>query len=93
MSTTVLTTLAILVTGMVFTMVRLIRGPSSADRVAAIDVLSNLALGFIIAYAVGTDEEMLLDPALGLAVVTFLATIAFTRYLAARSANGEGGSR
>ena len=92
MSTTMLATLAVLIAGMVLAMVRLIRGPSSADRVAAIDVLSNLALGFIIAYAVGTNEEMLLDPALGLAVVTFLATIAFARYLAARPVNGPGGS-
>jgi multicomponent Na+:H+ antiporter subunit F len=79
--TAVLVTLAILAVGIGITLVRVIRGPSHADRVVALDVLSNLALGFIVAYAVGISEEYLLDPALGLSIVTFLATVALARYL------------
>jgi multicomponent Na+:H+ antiporter subunit F len=89
MSAAVLVTLGLLALGMGLTLIRVIRGPNHADRVVALDVLSNLVFGFIVTYAVGIGEEYLLAPAFGLSIVTFLVTVAFARYLALLSSEEE----
>ena len=64
--------------------VRLVRGPTLPDRVVALDLMGVLAVGMIAAYAVATDQPGLLDPAAVLALVGFLGTVAFARYLERR---------
>ena len=78
-------TLCILVVAMAVVVVRLVRGPSLADRVVAIDVLTAVAIGFIAAYVVGTGATALLDAALVLALVAFMATVAFARFVERRA--------
>jgi multicomponent Na+:H+ antiporter subunit F len=65
--------------------VRLVRGPTLPDRVVALDLMGVLTVGIIVAYAVATDQPVLLDPATVLALVGFLGTVAFARYLERRS--------
>lgn len=60
--------------------VRLLRGPDLANRVVAIDLLSALGIGIAAAGAVVTDDDVYLDVALILALITFLGTVAFARY-------------
>jgi multicomponent Na+:H+ antiporter subunit F len=64
--------------------VRLVRGPTLPDRVVALDLMGVLAVGMLAAYAVATDQPALLDPAEVLALVGFLGTVAFARYLERR---------
>jgi multicomponent Na+:H+ antiporter subunit F len=65
--------------------VRRVRGPTLPDRVVALDLMGVLAVGMIAAYAVATDQAVLLGPATVLALVGFLGTVAFARYLGRRS--------
>ena len=74
--------LALVGVAMFLTFVRLVRGPTLPDRVVALDLMGVLAVGMIAAYAVATDQPGLLDPAAVLALVGFLGTVAFARYLA-----------
>jgi len=72
------------------TVFRLLRGPTLADRVVALDMLALLGIGFIGVFSIATGEYAFLDVAIALALVGFLATVAFARYvyrgaLAARS--------
>lgn len=69
---------------MLLTFVRLVRGPTLPDRVVALDLMGVLAVGILAAYAVATDQPGLLDPAAVLALVGFLGTVAFARYLERR---------
>jgi multicomponent Na+:H+ antiporter subunit F len=78
-------TLSILVVAMAVVVVRLVRGPSLADRVVAIDVLTAVAIGFIATYVVGTGATALLDAALVLALVAFMATVAFSQFVERRA--------
>jgi multicomponent Na+:H+ antiporter subunit F len=78
-------TLCILVVAMAIVVVRLARGPSLADRVVALDVLAAVAIGFVATYVVGTGATTLLDAALVLALVAFVATVAFARFVEHRS--------
>ena len=65
--------------GMVF--IRLLRGPDIGDRVVAFDVMTTIGIGFIAVYAIATEQSILLDVASVVALVAFLATIAFAYYL------------
>ncbi len=60
--------------------VRLVRGPSLADRVVALDLLSAVAVGVTAAWSVAADDPTYLDVALLVALVAFLGTVAFAAY-------------
>lgn len=70
---------------LLLTFVRLVRGPSLPDRVVALDLMSLLAIGFIAAYAIATDQPVFLDIASILALISFLGTVAFAYYLEKRT--------
>jgi multicomponent Na+:H+ antiporter subunit F len=65
----------VLVTG------RLLVGPSLSDRVVALDMLSFIAVGVIAVYTIATGSAVMLDAALVLALVAFLGTVAFARFV------------
>ncbi len=60
--------------------VRLVRGPSTADRVVALDLLSAVAVGITAAWSVAANDPVYLDVALLVALVAFLGTVAFAGY-------------
>jgi multicomponent Na+:H+ antiporter subunit F len=81
--------LAILMLALVMTAIRVIIGPTLADRVLALDQLVAIAIGFIVVIAVKTGFALYVDIALALALVGFLATVAFARYIYLRGAGKD----
>ena len=67
---------AILSAGMFFGFVRLVKGPTLADRVVAMDALATMAIGALIIVSVLSGQALLLDIALAMALVVFIGTIA-----------------
>ncbi len=65
---------------------RLVRGPSSADRVVALDLMSALTVGAIGLQAIATGSRPSLRVATVLALVAFLGTVAFATFIARRRA-------
>jgi multicomponent Na+:H+ antiporter subunit F len=61
-------------------MIRMIRGPSLADRVVALDMMTITVIGFCALYAILMEEPSFLDVAIVLALIGFLATVALARY-------------
>lgn len=59
---------------------RLARGPSLADRVVALDMMTVSIVAFCALFAIRTDDTVFLDIALVLALVGFLATVALARF-------------
>lgn len=70
-----------LIIGLVFSLIRLVKGPTLADRVVALDLIAFLTIGFIGVYSISSDEAAFLDIAITLALVAFLGTIAFARWI------------
>ncbi len=68
----------------VLTFIRLAKGPHLPDRIIALDLLSVIAIGFFVAYAVQYNQPSFLDVAIILALITFLGTVAFAYYLERR---------
>jgi multicomponent Na+:H+ antiporter subunit F len=67
--------------------VRLVKGPSTADRVVALDLLSAVVVGITAAWSVAADDPVFLDVALLVALVAFVGTVAFATHAE------EGGQR
>lgn len=60
---------------------RLCKGPTLADRVVALDLIAFITIGFIGVYAIFSQEKAFLDIAITLALVAFLSTVAFARFI------------
>lgn len=84
MSTMAGLTYLILALALLFSVLRLLRGPSLADRIVALELVASVTVGIIAAYAVFEQVEAALDVALVLALTGFLAAIALSRYLERR---------
>lgn len=61
--------------------VRLVRGPTMADRVVALDLVSSITVVLLTLFALAIGDGAYLDAAIALALVAFLATVAFARYI------------
>ena len=69
---------------MVLAFVRLLRGPSLADRLVAFDLLAAAAAGIIVVGAIVDNQPVLLDVASVWAVVAFVSVLAFAHYIERR---------
>ena len=73
--------LPLLAVALLLVFVRLVRGPDLPDRVVALDLMTVLLMGMIAVYGIGANQPVFLDVAIVLALVSFVATIAFAAYL------------
>lgn len=76
--------LMILALAMLLALFRIVVGPTLADRVLSLDLLTLVAMGFVGAIAVRTGLTLYLDIAIALALLGFLATLALARYIMLR---------
>lgn len=63
---------------------RLAIGPTLPDRVVALDLTAVLTVGIVAVTAIDTRQHVFLDAAIVVALITFLGTIAFARYVERR---------
>ena len=82
--------LALIVLAIALGFIRLWRGPSLADRVVALDMMTSAIIGFCGLFAVKAQVEGYLDIAVALALVSFVSVVALARY-AERLARREDG--
>lgn len=82
-------TFIMLMLAIVLAFIRLVLGPSLPDRVVALDLITVLAVAFSALFAIAADEPAFLDVAIALALIAFLATVAFARYAERRSLRAE----
>ena len=60
---------------------RLFRGPTLADRVVALELITSLMVGAIGVISIVGEQPILIDVAITLALVGFLGAVAFARYM------------
>ncbi|MBK6973955.1 MAG: cation:proton antiporter [Sterolibacteriaceae bacterium] len=68
---------------------RFLRGPDDADRVIALDILFAAAIGLCVAAALASGRVLFLDVAIGLALVGFVATVAWARMIERHAGDRE----
>lgn len=72
-----------------FAFIRLCIGPTLADRVVALDLMAFITIGFIGVYSMFSQKTAFLDIAITLALVAFLSTVAFARFILSRANSFE----
>jgi multisubunit Na+/H+ antiporter MnhF subunit len=60
---------------------RIIYAENAFDRVVALDLVGGICLCSLVVFAIGFKQPVLLDSAFALAVMSYLGTVAFARYL------------
>ncbi|HXG52922.1 MAG TPA: cation:proton antiporter [candidate division Zixibacteria bacterium] len=76
--------LAVLTAALALGFLRLVRGPSLPDRVVALDLITVIAAAILAVETLATRRAVFLDAAIVLALISFLGTVAFARYLERR---------
>lgn len=76
--------LGMLILAQLLAFIRLVRGPSLPDRVVALDLIGTTAAGIIAVYAIANQQPVYIDVAIVMALVIFLGTIAFARFVEKR---------
>ena len=61
--------------------VRVVRGPTLPDRVVAIDLIGVLIVGVIVVAAAFSGDHAFLDVAIVIALISFVGTVAYARYV------------
>lgn len=79
----------LLIAAMLMSGVRIANGPHVADRVVALDMLSLLGVAAAGLAAVASDAMAFVDVAMGVALVGFLATVAFAAFIERGSIHEE----
>lgn len=67
------------------TLTRVVRGPTLADRVVAVDLIGISAVCLMVITAAGSREPAFLDAAVVIALLGFLGTVAYARYIERRT--------
>jgi multicomponent Na+:H+ antiporter subunit F len=65
--------------GLVF--IRLVKGPTLPDRVIAIDLIGVLLVSLLVVMGGMTGQQAFLDVAIVVALISFVGTVAYARYI------------
>lgn len=70
--------------GLLFTLIRFIKGPSLSDKVVSLDTFNMIVIGVISMLALLFNNNLYLDIVIIFAILSFLETIVFARYVEAK---------
>lgn len=71
----------VLVLASIFCLVRVFRGPTSSDRIVAVDMLGVLIVGLCAVLTVVTSRHWYLDIGIAWALQSFISTLALSKFL------------
>jgi multicomponent Na+:H+ antiporter subunit F len=77
----ILVAFASITIALIFATVRLLTGPTLADRVVALDLISILLVAMLALFALASQVATYMDAAVVLALVAFLGTVALARFM------------
>jgi multicomponent Na+:H+ antiporter subunit F len=76
-----LVALAMLAVAAGLAFIRLVKGPTLPDRVIAIDLIGALMVCLLVVMAGMTAQQAFLDVAMVVALISFVGTVAYARYI------------
>lgn len=74
-------TFVALAVGQILSMVRLVLGPTSGDRILALDTMVINALGLVIVLGIHQGVQIYFEVALLIAMLGFVSTVAMARFI------------
>jgi multicomponent Na+:H+ antiporter subunit F len=76
--------IALLILCMFMCLYRVGRGPTAPDRTVAIDIMGILMVGFCAVFSIMTKRDLYMNIAISWALLNFIGTLAFAKYLEGR---------
>jgi multicomponent Na+:H+ antiporter subunit F len=73
--------LGLLILALILAFLRLLKGPSINDRIAAMDFIASVVIAFILIYCVLIQKKLYIDIAIIISLISFVGTIAISTYL------------
>jgi multicomponent Na+:H+ antiporter subunit F len=73
--------LTLLGAALLIAFIRLVKGPTLPDRIVAMDLIGILVIGLIVVLAATTGIRETLDAAIVIALIGFVATVAYATYV------------
>jgi multicomponent Na+:H+ antiporter subunit F len=73
--------LALIAIATLLSMYRVFRGPTTVDRLVAVDIMTTITTGLMVLFSLYYKRMIFLDVALVYAMLAFGGVIAFARYL------------
>ena len=89
MTTAVAITFTGLLASLLLAFIRLVSGPTHADRLIALDLIGFITISFIAAFTIRSGQTAFLDIAITLALVLFVGTVAFVTFMKSRLARSS----
>lgn len=74
-------TFVALAMGQLFSMVRLVLGPNSGDRILALDTMVINALGLVVVLGIHQGVQIYFEVSLLIAMLGFVSTVALARFI------------
>lgn len=74
-------TFGALALGQVFSMVRLVLGPTYGDRILALDTMVVNAIGLVVVLGISQGVQIYFEVALLIAMLGFVSTVALARFI------------
>ncbi|MBN2349993.1 MAG: hypothetical protein JXJ22_14230 [Bacteroidales bacterium] len=71
----------LLIIALVLAFFRLAKGPSVHDRIASLDLIASIVMGFILLYSVLIKNALYIDIVLVMSLISFVGTVAISTYL------------
>ena len=75
----------ILILAALMILFRILRGPTAADRIMAIDILGILIVGFTAVLTVASGRSWYIDIGIAWGLQSFIGSLAFSKYLEGRA--------
>lgn len=70
-----------LLVALAVTLFRLIKGPTTGDRIVALDLVGFITMGFVLVYSALINNAIYFDIPVIISMVSFIGTVAISTYL------------
>ncbi len=72
---------SLLLAALVLAFARLLKGPSINDRIAAMDLIASVVMGFVLVYSILINKSIYFDIPVIVSLISFIGTVAISTYL------------
>ncbi len=72
---------SMLLAALLLAFIRLLKGPSINDRIAAMDLIASVVMGFVLVYSVIINKSIYFDIPVIISLISFIGTVAISTYL------------
>ncbi len=73
--------LLLLMLGIVFAVIRLIRGPTGPDRAVGLDTVNTIVIASMVLFGAATMQVIYIDVAIVYALLSYISTLFIAKYL------------